>query len=99
MSARRTGAGTELEVWVQPRASRDEVAGLQGDAVKVRLTSPPVDGEANHALVRFLARRLGVARTAVTLVRGQAGRRKTLRIEGLTAGDVRQRLGLVDPDG
>ncbi|MFU8858671.1 MAG: DUF167 domain-containing protein [Deferrisomatales bacterium] len=85
-----------MEVWVQPRASRDEIAGLQGDAIRVRLTAPPVDGEANEALVRFLARRLGVARRAVTLVRGQSGRRKALRIEGLPPEEVRRRLGVAD---
>lgn len=90
--AARSGSATELEVWVQPRASRDGVAGLQGGALKVRLTAPPVDGEANEALVRFLAGRLGVARSAVTLVRGQTSRRKTLRIEGLTLEEVRERL-------
>jgi uncharacterized protein (TIGR00251 family) len=68
------------------------VAGLQGGAVKVRLTAPPVDGEANDALVRFLAKQLGVARSAVTLVRGHASRRKILCIEGLTLEEVTKRL-------
>ncbi len=93
MAVREASGGAELEVWVQPRASRDEVAGLQGEALKVRITAPPVDGEANAALVRFLAKRLGVPRGAVTVVRGQTGRRKTLRIEGLSAEVVRERLG------
>lgn len=85
---------TILELWVQPRASRDEVAGLQDGAVKVRLTAPPVDGEANDALVRFLAKKLGVPRSSLTIVRGQTGRRKAVRVAGLTAEEVRRRLGV-----
>jgi uncharacterized protein (TIGR00251 family) len=83
-----------VEVWVQPRASRDEVSGLQGEAVKVRLAAPPVEGRANDALVRLLAKRLGVPRTAVGIVRGQAGRRKTVRVEGLGPEETRKRLGV-----
>lgn len=89
----RSGSAAELEIWVQPRASRDEVAGVRDGTVKVRLTAPPVDGEANSALVRFLAKLLGVPRSTVTLVRGQTARRKTVRIEGLTLEQVRERLG------
>jgi len=83
-----------VEVWVQPRASRDEVSGLQGEAVKVRLTAPPVEGRANDALVRLLAKRLGVPRAAVGIVRGQAARRKTVRVEGLGPEETRKRLGV-----
>jgi uncharacterized protein len=89
---------TTLELWVQPRASRDEVAGFQDGAVKVRLTAPPVDGEANDALVRFLAKKLGIARSNLVIVRGHTGRRKAVRIAGLTAEEVRRRLG-VETDG
>jgi len=94
MPFRTAAGGTEFEVWVQPRASRAEIAGIQEDAVKVRITAPPVEGEANAALVRFLAKKLGVSRGAVTLVRGQTGRRKTLRIHGLTPAEVRDKLGV-----
>ena len=79
---------------MQPRASRDEVAGLQGEAVKVRVTAPPVEGEANDAVVRLLARSLEVPRSSVTIARGQGGRRKRVRIEGLEAAEVRRRLGV-----
>jgi len=89
---------TTLELWVQPRASRDEVAGLQDGALKLRLTAPPVDGEANDALVRFLAKKLGVPRSNLVIVRGQTGRRKAVRITGLTAEEVWRRLG-VEPGG
>jgi len=81
-----------LVLHVQPRAARTEVAGPHGDAVKVRLAAPPVDGAANDALVRFLAERLGVRRDAVRLVAGASGRRKVVEIEGLDPGEARARL-------
>lgn len=67
---------------VQPRASRDEVAGRQGDAVRIRLQAPPVDGAANEALVAFLASHLGIARRQVRLVAGLSSRNKVVEIEG-----------------
>jgi uncharacterized protein (TIGR00251 family) len=83
-----------LEVWVQPRASRDQVVGLQGDAVKVRVAAPPVDGEANAALLRYLAKALGVPRSRLEIVRGESGRRKTLKVTGLDDRRVWEHLGL-----
>jgi len=90
---REIPGGVEIDLWVQPRASRTAVVGLQGDAIKVRVAAPPVDGKANAELVRFLAKRLGVPRSAVDVVRGETGRRKTVRIAGLTAAEARTRLG------
>ncbi|MFI5278974.1 MAG: DUF167 domain-containing protein [Gemmatimonadales bacterium] len=81
-----------LIVHVQPRAKKSEVAGRHGDAIKVRLQAPPVDGAANEELVRFLAETLGVARRAVTIVGGFTSRRKTVEIEGLGAEDLAARL-------
>jgi uncharacterized protein (TIGR00251 family) len=72
-----------LTVWVQPRASRTEVAGKHGDLIKIRLAAPPVDGAANEELVRFVAEKLGVAKSAVRLVAGHNGRRKTLEVTGV----------------
>lgn len=77
---------------MQPRAARSEVAGRHGDAIKIRVAAPPVDGEANEALVRFLAKILGVPRSAVSITAGQAGRRKRVRVEGLTVAQVEARL-------
>jgi uncharacterized protein (TIGR00251 family) len=79
---------------VQPRASRDEITGIAGDAIRVRLTAPPVDGAANEALLRFLADRLDVARSALTLVAGLTARTKVVVVDGLSAEEVRRRLGL-----
>lgn len=69
-----------LTLHVQPRASRNELAGMHGDALKVRITAPPVDGKANAHLARFLAGEFGVGRGAVELVAGATARRKTFRI-------------------
>ena len=80
----------KLILHVVPRASRTEVVGMHGDAVKLRLAAPPVEGAANAELVRFPAERLGVPRAAVTIAAGHAGPRKTVTIEGVeTAAAVR----------
>jgi len=83
--ARDEGGGAVLELLVSPRASRTRVAGEQGERLKVQLAAPPVDGEANAALVAFLAHALGVRRADVTLLRGERGRRKTVRVAGVSA--------------
>lgn len=85
-----------IAIHVQPRASRTEVAGRHGDAVKIRLAAPPVDGAANDELVRFLAERLGVRRGDVTIVAGASGRRKLVRIAGLPGGAAEAIATLVD---
>ena len=81
---REEGGGIEatvqLTLHVQPGASRTEVAGTHGDALKVRLAAPPVDGKANAELLRFLAEVFGVPRRNVTLVRGDTARAKVVRI-------------------
>jgi uncharacterized protein (TIGR00251 family) len=87
-------SGARLCLRVQPRASRDEITGIAGDAIRVRLTAPPVDGAANEALLRFLADRLDVARSALTLVAGLTARTKVVVVDGLSAEEVRRRLGL-----
>jgi uncharacterized protein (TIGR00251 family) len=74
-----------FSVHVQPRASKTEIAGIHGTALKVRLHSPPVDGAANDELVSFLARELGVAKRAVRIVAGQSSRGKTVEVEGISA--------------
>jgi uncharacterized protein (TIGR00251 family) len=84
----RDGA-VRLTVHVQPRASRSEIVGLHGAALKVRLQAPPVDGAANAALVALLADRLGVPRRAVRIVAGATSRAKTVEVDGTTEGAVR----------
>lgn len=85
-------AATALPLWIQPRASREAVIGEREDMVAICLQAPPVDGAANAALIRFLARRLGCPASAVRLVRGEKGRRKWVEVQGLTAAELRRRL-------
>ena len=76
-------------VRVQPRASATELAGTYGDALKVRLSAPPVDGAANEALVIFLARIFSVSRHDVRILAGESGRSKVVEIRGITERAVR----------
>ena len=81
-----------LSVRVQPRASRNEVAGLVGETLKIRLTAPPVEGEANEACLAFLAKLLDLAPSRLALIRGARFRTKVIRITGLTPNEVHARL-------
>ena len=69
-----------ISIHAQPGAKKSEVVGLHGDALKIRIASPPVDGRANEALIAFVAKALGVQRATVSLEHGAGSRRKTLRI-------------------
>lgn len=80
-------------VRVVPRASRTEVAGEIGGAVKVRVASPPVDGAANAELIKLLAKTLGVAKGDLEIVSGQTSKTKQIRISGVTAEQVRNAIG------
>lgn len=82
-----------IAVRVTPRAGRDEMVGWQEGELRVRLRAPPVEGAANEALCRFLAKQLGVAASAVEVVGGATARHKRVRVAGLTADEVRARLG------
>jgi uncharacterized protein (TIGR00251 family) len=82
----------EIRVRVQPRASRDEIAGERDGAVVIRVTAPPVGGEANEAVRRLVAKRVGVAKGHVKVVRGTRGRDKVIAVEGVTAAELRRRL-------
>lgn len=79
-----------IAVRVQPRASRTELAGAYGDAVKIRVAAPPVDGAANAELVAFLAKRLGVPKSSVRIVRGEGGRDKLVEVDGVSDEDARR---------
>jgi len=70
----------QLTVHVQPGAKTTSCAGIHGDALKIRLAAPPVDGKANQALIAWLAKTLGCPQSAIELIRGQTSRRKTLSI-------------------
>lgn len=94
MTLRSARGGVELTVRVQPRASRSEIHGLHGDALKVRIAAPPVEGAANEALVKLLAKSLGVPRSDVTVIRGHRSRDKVVRVEGIELEEARRRLSL-----
>jgi uncharacterized protein (TIGR00251 family) len=80
---RGAGGAITLTVHVQPGAKRSEVAGRYGDALKIRLAAPPIDGRANAALLTFVARRLGLPRSSVELRSGHASRRKVVAVVGV----------------
>jgi uncharacterized protein len=80
--------GVRFSVHVQPRASKSEVAGLHGDAIKIRLTAAPVDGSANEALVTFLAKTLALPTRAVRIVGGTHSRSKIVDIDGISVDAV-----------
>nr|Q478W6.1 RecName: Full=UPF0235 protein Daro_3887 [Dechloromonas aromatica RCB] len=82
-----------LTLHIQPGAKKSEFAGLHGDALKIRLAAPPVDGKANEALIRFIADALGLAKSAVHLKSGQTSRRKVLEILGTSTTTI---AGLAD---
>jgi uncharacterized protein (TIGR00251 family) len=77
-------AAIALDILVQPRASRAKIGPMHDGRLKIAVTAPPVDGEANAAVVELLAKQLGVAKGAVEVVAGATGRRKTVRITGVT---------------
>lgn len=82
---REIPGGVELSVLVQPRASRSRIVGPHGDAVKIQLAAPPVEGQANAELIELLAKALSVPRRQVELLAGDASRRKRVRISGVSA--------------
>jgi uncharacterized protein (TIGR00251 family) len=79
------GGVVTFDVLVQPRASRDRIGPVHEDRLKVAVTAAPTEGEANRAVVAALAQALGVPRSAITIVRGQSSRRKTVSVSGATA--------------
>jgi uncharacterized protein (TIGR00251 family) len=81
-----------VAIRVQPRASRDRVLGMRGEAIAIALKAPPVDGAANAALLKLLARELQLPVAALELVRGATGRSKWIRVEGWSADQVRAAL-------
>ena len=92
-----SGTGIVLLLHVQPGAARTELAGRHGDAMKLRVHAPPVDGAANDEVEAFLAKQLQVPRSAIRLVSGASSRRKRIEIRGIAPEEARTRLGV--PDG
>ncbi len=90
---KRSGDGAvTFDVLVQPGASREQIGPLHDGRIKIAVTSPPVDGEANAAVIELVADALGVAKAAVQVVSGQASRRKTLKVTGVTTQQIEELL-------
>jgi uncharacterized protein len=90
---RNASDGISFSVRVHPRAKKNAITGELGDALKVSLTTPPVEGRANEACIEFFAKLLKVPRSSVTIASGQTSRNKVIRVAGLTEQQVRDRLG------
>jgi hypothetical protein len=85
---RHDAGSVYIDILVQPRASRARVGPIHGDRLKVAVTAPPVDGEANAAVIALLAKSLAVPRSAIEVASGQSSRRKTVRVRGLSPDEV-----------
>lgn len=88
-----TPDGIVFSIHVQPRASKNELCGEHDGALKVRLTSPPVEGAANKLCIEFFAKLLGVAKSKVTIIAGEKSRHKTIRVTGASRAEL---LGIMD---
>lgn len=89
---RREADGASFDVEVQPRSSRAAVEGPRGDALRLRLTAPPVEGAANRQCIELLSEALGVPKSAVTIVSGATGKRKRIRVRGMEPSAVEKAL-------
>jgi uncharacterized protein (TIGR00251 family) len=90
-------ASVPLKVRLQPRASRDGIDGLQGDALKVKVTAPPLEGRANKAVKKLLAARLGLSPSQIEIIAGERSREKLLRISGISRAEMERALGIILP--
>jgi len=89
-----TKTGITFPVRVQPRASKNEIVGEYDGALKIKLTAPPVEGEANEALINFLAQFLKIPRKDVILVKGETARHKTIAVNGINREQFMEKIGL-----
>ena len=92
VSLKESATGISFAVKVHPRARKDAITGTVGDALKLALTAPPVDGKANQAVIEFFADLFAISRSSVTIASGETSRTKVIRVSGISADQVRQRL-------
>src|SRR5437762_12290589 len=92
LSIQEIAGGISFQVKVHPRAKKDAITGALGDALKLSLTAPPVEGRANDACVEFFSRLLKVPRSSITIASGRSSRLKAIRIAGITAAEFRAQL-------
>lgn len=83
----------EIRIYVQPRSSKNEIAGVHDNAIKIKITSPPLDGAANLLLIKFLSKKLGVSKSRISLISGGKSRNKVVNIEGLSKDEAASLLG------
>jgi uncharacterized protein (TIGR00251 family) len=93
ISIQESSGGVTFAVRVHPRAKKTAITGELGDALKLSLTAPPIDGKANDACIEFFAKLLKLPRSSVTIASGQASRQKVIRVSGLSAEEVCRRIG------
>lgn len=93
LKIRETADGLIIEVKVQPRSAKNEIAGEQAGALKIKLTAAPVDGEANQALIKFLSVLLQVPKKDILLLRGESSRHKLIQIKGINMKTMLQKMG------
>jgi uncharacterized protein (TIGR00251 family) len=91
---RENADGVSFAVRVHPRAKKNAITGELGDALKVSLTTPPIEGRANEACIEFFAKLLNVPRSSVTIASGQTSRNKVIRVAGLSAEELRKRIAM-----
>lgn len=89
LSIKETKNGVIFNIRVVPRSSRCELAGIQENALKLKITAPPVDGKANEECIKFLADKLGVRKSRVAIIAGYKSKRKTIAVSGLTGSEFR----------
>jgi len=87
-----TDSGATFAIRIHPRAKKNAITGELGDALKVALTAPPIDGRANEACIEFFAKLFAVQGSAVSIASGETNRNKVIRVTGLSAGMVRSKL-------
>ena len=92
MTIRDTPAGATFQVKVQSRAKKDAITGEVGEALKLSITAPPIEGRANEACIAFFAALLNVPRSSVTIAAGLSSRNKLIRVAGTTASQLRAKL-------
>jgi uncharacterized protein len=98
-SFRESGGGTSFRVRVHPRAKKNAIRGQVGDALKIALAVAPVEGRANAACIEFVADLLNVPRASVTIIAGHSSRSKVIRVAGVSARQVEERLRAAMPQG
>jgi len=92
ISIQHTPAGATFSIKIHPRARKNAITGELGDALKLSLTAPPLEGRANDACIEFFANLLNVPRSSVTIASGQKSRMKVIRIAGVSADELQEKL-------